>query len=223
MTTKVNLSQKGKQIDKATTLMIAAVAAASFIAIFSFVATRALLNKKAFQSRVITAKEKARDQLKENIVAVESLKDKYFDFSASNPNMLDGNPIGTGDRDGDNAKIILDALPSKYDFPGMVTGLEKLVSPYQSVTILATTDDEIIHSKDSTSTIKPVEITISTSIIADLEKNLEFLQTLDRSIRPIHLFTMTLNTVGSNITLEVTGKTYYQPATVYTIGSEEIK
>src|SRR5258708_5718319 len=108
-------STKRVQINKATATIVGVIAAASFVTVFSLIASRALLGQRAYQSRVIAAKEQAKKQLQDNLSAVSALQTQYKAFVGTNENILGGNPNGSGEKDGDNARIILDALPSKYD------------------------------------------------------------------------------------------------------------
>ena len=75
------------------------------------VASRALWSQRGYQSRVISEKEKAVSQLESNIAATNQLAISYNAFVSTPDNVIGGNPNGTGDRDGNNAKIVLDALP----------------------------------------------------------------------------------------------------------------
>ena len=115
-------------ISKASSTMVVATAVAAFIFIFSAVASKALFSQAAYQNKVIAKKKQALATLKADISAVDNLNNSYKTFIGTPTNVLGGNPTGTGDQDGDNAKIVLDALPSKYDFPALTTSLEKLIS-----------------------------------------------------------------------------------------------
>ena len=139
-----NRSVKHVQIDKANSRMVAIVAMAAFVVVFSLVASRALLGQRSYQARVIAGKQKAVKQLKDNITSVDSLVKSYSVFVSSSTNVLGGNSTGTGAQDGDNAKLVLDALPSQYDFPALATSLEKiLTSKNYKINSITGTDDEI--------------------------------------------------------------------------------
>src|SRR5689334_3056449 len=99
-----NSTSKKLQINKANSVMITAVAITSFIVVFSLVASKALLSQRGYQARVITKKEKARDQLKQNVTESEKLIASYKSFVSTSQNIIGGNPNGTGDKDGDSAK-----------------------------------------------------------------------------------------------------------------------
>lgn len=139
----MHVSTKRLQISKANTTIVVAVGVAAFTLAFSLVASRSLLAKQSYQNRVVAAREKARDQLDKNIVAVDELKIKYEAFIDRQENIIKGSSTGDGERDGDNARIVLDALPSKYDFPGLASSLEKVLEDGNyTITNLTGTDEE---------------------------------------------------------------------------------
>ncbi len=106
-------SAKRVQIDKANFTILIVMSVACFLTIFSLIASRALLQQRSYQAGVIEKKETAREQLKQNIVARDQLVDQYKIFVGNQQNLIGGSSSGTGDKDGDNAKLVLDALPSQ--------------------------------------------------------------------------------------------------------------
>jgi len=71
---------------------------------------------------------------------------------------LDGTHGGSGDNDGSNSKIILDALPSTYDFPALASSLEKLLaSKGVPVSSLSGTDDQL-NQETNTSSPTPAPV-----------------------------------------------------------------
>jgi hypothetical protein len=124
---KKNFTGKRLQIDQANKAVFTAVAVAVFVLIFSIVSIRSLLDLRSHQSQVIQAKRTAVKQLEANVEAVEELKIAYAEFVSRPENVIGGVATGNGDRDGDNAKIVLDSLPSIYDFPALTSSIEKLV------------------------------------------------------------------------------------------------
>src|SRR5574338_279847 len=116
MAQNLHISTKRILIDKANSTIVLAVGIAAFLTVFSMVSSKALLSRRAYQSKVIELQEKARDQLNAN----------YQAFVDRPENIIQGSSTGKGERDGDNAKIVLDALPSVYDFPGLTSSLEKI-------------------------------------------------------------------------------------------------
>ena len=66
-------SMKHLQIDKANTTIVTVVAIASFVTIFSLVATKTLVGQMSYQAKVIGQKTTARDTLKQNLTARNQL------------------------------------------------------------------------------------------------------------------------------------------------------
>src|SRR5690606_10637885 len=117
-------------------------------------------------------------------------------FVETPDNVIGGNPSGTGDNDGDNAKIVLDALPSKYDFPALATSLEKILKTrnYQ-INSISGTDDEVAQSSQTTATT-PIEMPFELSATGNINTAKDLLVLLERSIRPIQVDTVDIS--GSN-------------------------
>lgn len=193
--------------------MVIATAIAAFALTFTIIAGRALLNKRSYQAKVINGKEKAVDQLEANIKATNTLANSYKAFVSTSSNVLGGNPAGTGDRDGDNAKIVLDALPSQYDFPALASSLEKIaLDNGYKINSITGTDDEILQKENKESiNPEPLAIPFQIAVTTNLVGAKNLLNILERSIRPIKI--QTVNASGNNgeLDLVITAETYYQP------------
>lgn len=211
---KINLSTKRLQIDKANARIVAVIAAAVFVTIFAIVGSKALLDQRAYQSRVIAEKEIAKAQLKENLEALDSLKQSYERFVTTSENVIGGNPEGEGDRDGDNAKIILDALPSKYDYPALTSSLEKILNDNNfRIDSISGTDDEIAQSEqESTPDPQPIEMPFEVTVTSEYTKLHSLMQLLEISIRPMHISSLTFSGDDEATQLVIEAHTYYQPA-----------
>lgn len=220
-----NVSLKRVQINKANTTMVIATAVAAFVVTFSIIAGRALLNKRAYQARVIGAKEKAVDQLETNIKATNTLVNSYKAFVGTSANVLGGNPAGTGDKDGDNAKIVLDALPSQYDFPALTSSLEKLMkSNGFKLNTISGADDEVAQKQTPESgNPEPVPIPFDMSVSTNLPGAKNLLSLLERSIRPIKVKTLNISGNNSELDITVSAETYYQPQKSLKIETQVIK
>ncbi|MDB5185909.1 MAG: hypothetical protein JWL85_432 [Candidatus Saccharibacteria bacterium] len=224
---KLGLSSKRLQIDKANTTVTIAVAAATFVVIFSLFACRALLSTRSYQAKVINEKETAVRQLKANIEAVDKLVISYKEFSARPDNIINGISTGTGDRDGDNAKITLDALPSKYDFPALVSSIEKLVSQNNfRIVSISGIDQEVEQKTDGASpSPQPVELPFKATVSGAYDPMQELIKVFDQSIRPIQPQIVTFTAQGENkeVQLEFDAKTYYLPEKTLSITTKEVK
>ncbi len=217
-------SAKKLQIDKANATMVIFLAVAAFVAVFSLVASRALLSQRSYQSRVITEKKKALTQLKANNEAVIELSKTYKIFVTSPENIIGGSSTGTGDRDGDNAKITLDALPSKYDFPALATSMEKILTD-QNYTIdsITGTDDEIKQQTANSGEIKPVEMPFEISVRGGIDTTQGTIDLLRRSIRPMKIATITITATEQEINTSIKAVSYYQPQKTIRITTQVIK
>lgn len=222
---KKSFSTKRVQISRENSVMVGVIAGAAFLVIFSLIASKALLSQRAYQARVIAEKEVAARQLKENLKAVEQLTVSYRDFVGAPQNVLGGNPAGRGDKDGDNAKIVLDALPSKYDFPALATSLEKiLTSPSYRIESISGQDDELNQKdKESSPTPEVVEIPYEATVTGSYPAIQEAVRVMERSIRPFHIQSLELAGNDSDIRLTVEAKTYYQPEKNLKITTKVIK
>jgi hypothetical protein len=217
------MSGKRLQIDKANSTVVAFVAVAAFVTIFSLVASKALLGQRNYQSRVIKEKTKALNQLKANNEAAQKLVESYKGFVGEATNIISGSSSGTGDRDGDNARIVLDALPSKYDFPALATSLEKILTD-QNYTITAITgvDDELNQAAQAAGT-EPVEMPFQVGVTGTFDSIQSLVSVFERSIRPIYISRIDLNGSDNQLNVNISAKTYYLPEKTITITTKEIK
>ncbi len=221
---KVTLSSKRFQIDKANAQLAVIIAVSAFVTIFSVVSCKALLNKRAYQSRVIQKKELAAKQLTENLKARDKLVTTYQEFVASGVNLIGGTSGGSGLQDGDNARLILDALPSKYDFPALATSLEKILTErnYQ-IDSLVGIDDEIAQQKTDATTLQPIVMPFSIGVSGTYARINDLLSVFEDSIRPFHINKLQFSGTNSDLKLTLDAKTYYQPEKTLSIKKEVIK
>ena len=219
------VSTKRMQIDKANARIVVYVSVAAFILVFSLVATKMLVSQATYQNRVIGIKRAAVNQLKTDISATSQLKVAYQGFVDTSQNVIGGNPKGAGAQDGDNTKIVLDALPSGYDFPGLTTSLETLLgSQNVKINSIAGTDDEVAQSSNQSSVNpQPVPIPFSITVQGDYTGIQNVLGAFEKSIRPIQVQTLNITGSQGKLTLNVTAQTYYQPAKSLNIKKEVVK
>lgn len=217
-------SLKRLQINKANTIMVAAVATAAFVSVFSLVAARALWSTRGYQQRVINEKEATVAQLEANIAAVDDLVVAYKTFVDAPKNMMGGSSTGNGPRDGDNAKITLDSLPSKYDFPALATSLEKIMQDRKyTISAISGVDDEIAQSTVVATSAQPVEMLFDMSGTNDFSAATSLLATLERSIRPITVTKVGLSGSDGKLGVTVSAKSYYQPEKPLNVNKKVVK
>jgi hypothetical protein len=220
-----DISIKRMLIDKTNTRIVIYVSVAAFITVFSLVATKTLISQAAYQNKVIGVKRTAVKQLKSDIAATDELKTAYDAFNGTTQNVIGGNPTGDGQQDGNNAKIILDALPSSYDFPGLTTSLETLLNgQHVKITSIAGTDDEVAQSANQSSTSpQPVAIPFTTVNEGSYNDAQNVISAYEKSIRPMQLLSVDLAGTNGKLTLTVNAQTYYQPAKSLNIKKQVVK
>jgi hypothetical protein len=216
---------KRSLISKANSTMVIATTAAAFVLVFALIAGKSLVSQVGYQNRVIDAKKTALAQLREDLDARDSLQQSYKAFVAKNPNVLGGSTDVTGSRDGDNAKLVLDALPSKYDFPALTTSLEKMVGE-QNLKIdgISGTDQEIDQAGKQTSpNPSPVAMPFQLEVSGAYPSVQSLVDVFLRSIRPFQIQTLELSGDESSMSATITAQTFYQPEKSLKISEELVK
>lgn len=222
---KSDARSKRIAIDKVNGRVMLAVGIASFIVVFSLFAGKGLVSQGKYHSKVIKQKQNTLNQLKKNTDAANKLDQSYKEFVGSNENILGGDPRGTGDRDGDNSRIVLDALPSQYDFPALATSIEKMLKdnnfPIQSI---VGTDDEIAQAqKKSESNPQAVEMPFTFEVKTSPNSAKDLIGLLERSIRPIQVQKLTITEQTGQLSISVEAKTFFQPGKSLDVKKEVVK
>jgi hypothetical protein len=223
---KLEISTKRIAISKANAQMVIIVSVAAFVTVFCLVASKAVWSQTRYQASVTSVSEKAHKQLRENLSAFNNLQTAYNAFVSTGTNIIGGNPSGTGQNDGDNAKIVLDALPPTYDFPALASSLEGILkSGGYSVGNISGTDDQLAQQGNiSSPKPKPVSIPFSFTINNTSYPAIQqLIATLQSSIRPIQIDSLNINGGANNMTVTVNAHTYYQPAKSVNITKKVIK
>lgn len=218
-------SIKHVQIDKSQSTMLIMAGIAAFVLAFSLVGGKALVDQILYQNRVISAKKVAVQQLRSNVQAVSSLETSYKAFVNTPQNVLGGNPQGNGPNDGDNAKIVLDALPSKYDFPALTSSIEKLVTDQQlTINSISGNDDEVAQTGNGTSpNPKPIDMPFQLSANGSYKSTQSLIDTFNRSIRPIQIQKLQITGLQANLSLKIEAKSYYQPGKNFNMTKKVVK
>lgn len=216
---------KRSLISKANSTIVVATALSAFILVVGLVAGRSLVGQLLYQNRVIDAKKEALAQLRHNLDAVDSLEESYQDFVEKNPNVLAGSPDGAGPMDGDNAKIVLDALPSKYDFPALTSSLEKLITDQNLAFVGMTGNDEEVAQQEAQSATnpQPVVIPFEVQVTGQYGSIRNLVDVLRLSIRPFKIQNLELSGAESNMIVSIRAETYYQPAKDLTIETKVVR
>jgi Tfp pilus assembly protein PilO len=217
-------SEKRLLINQANSRIVAVTTAASFIVVFCLVASYTLVGQLAYQNRGLGKKKAALSQLKTDINSVQTLETSYTAFVQTPQNVLGGNTHGQGGMDGDNAKIVLDALPSKYDFPALATSLEKLaLSQGVNIESMTGTDDEVAQTDSASSTPAPIAMPFQITVTGNYASIQKVVKAFEQSIRPIQIQTLQLTGSDQKMQMNITAQTYYQPEKTLNIKTEVVK
>jgi hypothetical protein len=216
------------QIQKAQTSLFIVVVVACMISIFCLTSAKVLLSQGAYQLHVLNARHQAVKQLNDNIKAANQLVDQYNNvFENSGPLNVIGGKNDSGANavppDGDNARIVLDALPTSYDFPALVSSLSKILNSdnVQNISI-GGTDQSATADNAASAAPHPVNIDVPVSgsaSYADLQK---LINDLERSIRPYDITNLQLSGTNASMTFSLQMNTYYQPAKSLTVTNKVV-
>ena len=220
------ISTKRLAISKSNAQIVSTVAVAAFVTIFCLVASNAVWSQTKYQARVTKAKTIAHLQLQKNIDAFATLQSHYQAFNAATTNAIGGSSSGSGDNDGTNTKIILDALPSSYDFPALTASIEKILSDNKlAVSDITGTDDQVAQQTNVDSpNPQPVSIPFSFTIAnANYAAVQQAINALQNSIRPLQIDSMTISGGAGSMQLTVNAHTFYQPSKSLTISKQVVK
>lgn len=211
---------KRLQLDKAKTTIFIIVAGASIVSVGSLMVSRSLWQNTSYMGKVADKREDALKQLEENKVSVTALAESYESLVDENPNLLGGVPDGEGERDGNNATLILDALPNEYDFPALASSLEKLLIGY-TINSIEGVDDAIIQQTAAAS--GPVDMPFGVEVVTTYDSFKNLVGTFRRSIRPIAITKLELSGTNAALQVSIEAKTYYQPQLGLQIVDEQVQ
>jgi hypothetical protein len=206
-------SIKHLKIDKDQSTILIITVIATIITVFSLFALKALILKGNYQHRGINAKQSVVKQLQANIESSKKLVSQYSVFADQDPNLLGGSKEGQGARDGNNSRLSLDALPSKYDVPALASSIEKLLNDknadIKSITIK---DDPTANSDEPSPHPGVVAIPFSFQTSANVNGAQLLLQDFEKSIRPFDVSSIDVTGSDASLTVTINGQTYFQPA-----------
>lgn len=224
---KLAVAKKSLQIDQANSKIYIAVTVAVLVTIFSLVSTKALLDQAGYQRRVINARQATVKQLRTNLVDANSLSEQYNQFNSGTTNVIGGknssDPNATPP-DGDNARIVLNALPSTYDFPALISSMSKILSDNRvSTPSIGGSDQSKTIDGSASSTPTSVPVPLSISGVTNYEGVQNLLRDLERSTRPFDVSTLQLRGSNASMAFSFELNTYFQPAKKLTLSDKEVK
>jgi len=224
MSAKTEISSKHAAIDKNNTRIVVATAVASALAVFALVGGHSMISRMAYQRRVAKQQNAAIAQLKDDLSSINTLVNQYKIFSTANPNMLGVSSDGTTGDQGSNGRIVLDGLPSQYDFPALASSIEKILAGRGlQPTGLGGKDNGTTGTQTASPNPQPQSIRFNFSVATDYQTSKNLVADFERSIRPFKVITIGLSGTNSKLSLNVTMDTYYQPIKTLNISTKEVK
>jgi hypothetical protein len=224
---KLEISSKHMAIVKANAQIVGVVGVAAFVTIFCLVASKAVWSQNEYQTRVTKADNVAHKQLLTNIKAYSNLVVAYNAFNSAPTNVLGGSSSNSGtDNDGNNTKLVLDSLPSSYDFPALTSSIEKILDSgnFQIGAITGTDNQVAEQGNNSSANPQPVAMPFTFTVVNSNYTSIEqLITTLQESIRPIQIQQITLQGGDNSMELTVNAQTFYQPGKSLGINKQEVQ
>lgn len=224
---RLSLSSKRLKIDKAQSTILMVVCVCTAVTIFSLISTKALLSQAAYHRKEIAAKNAALKQVNANISSATTLITQYQAFNNTNPNAIGGkNSADPNVRppDGTNSRIVLDALPSKYDFPALVSSISNILAAngVASPSINGTDQSSSTNAAPAVSP-QPVAMPITLNGSATYASLQGLLRDLERSIRPFDVTNLQISGSASNVTFSIESTSFFQPPKTLVVTDKEVK
>ncbi len=190
------ISNKRELIQKAKSSQFLIVIIASVVVSASLIGTKILWAQRSYQAQIIDAKNEANETLESNIAAVEELGKSFDELEKSDI----------------TSSLVLDALPSKYDFPALVTTMEKLAT-LSGVEMLSFVGDDLTASSVNTEgQPSPVPMPFSVRVGGSYTNIKRFVTNMQKSIRPFNFEEMKIEAGESGVEVDFKMTTYYMPA-----------
>lgn len=199
------------------------------VAVFCLLGSKTLLSKTLYQQKVVSASNKANKQLDTNLKNASTLENQYSSlFENTDPSNVLGGKNDTSAQavppNIDNARLALDALPSIYDYPATVASLTKiLIDDGLTTPNITGTDQTGTVSSAASSSPAPVAIAMGFTGTGNYRSVQKVLSDLERSVRPFDVTTVQLSGTETQLTINASLTTYFQPAKVLGITPKEIK
>ncbi len=206
---KMNISgfTKRQLIEKSNTTVVISTIIAAMVVAFALVTLNFMWSLSGHHNRVIAEKSKASKILSENVENIEDLQASF--------NILEAGDV--------KSTTVLDALPSKYDYPALATTIESLISSSGLTMKSFSGDDKENEAIQESTKPEPVPIEFSLSVsgsYADIQK---FIDNMDRTIRPMKIVRIELQGSDNSMDANMKVVTYYQPSTSLEVETRTIE
>ncbi len=214
---------KRRLIESAGKMVFVWVAVAAGVVSLALVALQFVYQDFAFNNDILSKKFQAVSTLDKNIKAVDTL-DQNVKKLIANGDLSKAKAYP----EQDNLAVVLDALPTNASTTDLPAGLQKIIAPRAGVTLIsinvppgvATTAE----STEQPAEVQPVEQSYTVEIAGNYDAIKAFLQQLERSIRPLHVMSLSIQGASDKeLRAVMTLKTYYQPSKSIAIEEKELR
>ncbi len=219
---KLNLNSPNLKIVRENRHLLITVAVASALGVFCLASLKVLVSQALYQQHLISAKQAATKQLRANLSAAGALATQYKVFVETSPNIIGGAPKGSGPSDGDNAQIVLDALPVSYNFPGLTSSVDKILKERGISGSISGTDNSLNNKTAASSSPQPITISLTISATSSYANIQNLINDFMRSIRPFNINNLQINGNQGNMQLSLSVDSYYQAAKVFSLDKKPL-
>jgi len=223
-----DMINKRLKATKSESRLVIIVAVATIITVFGLVSTKTLLSQATYHKRVLDARNQALKQLEANIETANKLVNQYQIFQTGNTTNIIGGKNSTDANlqppDGDNARLVLNALPSKYDFPALISSVAKILNnnAIKNQAVDGTDESGTINS-DTAAKPEVVTITLEVQGTANYKAIQALVRDFERSTRPFDITKLDFKGSESSMAITLTVNTYFQPALTLDLVTKEVK
>lgn len=229
MATKEVALRKRQQIAKANRTMFLWVAGVSVIVGFAAVGSIFLMQKLAFNQKVINEKNNTVSVLTKNNAAVAELEENIRLLDTNEGlNSVKANPEDKA------LQVILEALPADANSLALGSSLQqKLIAGIDGLTLeslnvipvagVEVSDDSAVQDASTTTDETQNQITFNLAVSGDANALKALLERFERSIRAIDITNLVLEQANGKLTMTIDGRAYYEPARTIELKDKVVK
>lgn len=220
MATQETSLRKRQQITKANRMMFMWVAGTSAVVGIALVVSIFLLQKAWFNEKILSEKSNTASTLVKNNESADELKNQVRVLN-TNQALRDA----MLDSEDQPVQVVLDALPSDANSSALGASLQEKLLKGNGLTLEALSVDPVDGVESQDENIQDVgantgvegENTISfrftvSAAASNPDALRDLLRRMERSIRPINITALGIETQGDRLVLEAEGFSYYEPA-----------
>ena len=229
MATKEVALRKRQQIAKANRTMFLWVAGVSVIVGFAAVGSIFLMQKLAFNQKVINEKNNTVSVLTKNNAAVAELEENIRLLDTNEGlNSVKANPEDKA------LQVILEALPADANSLALGSSLQqKLIAGIDGLTLESlnvipvagaeVSDDSAVQDASTATDEAQNQITFNLAVSGDANALKALLERFERSNRAIDITNLVLEQANGKLTMTIDGRAYYEPARTIELKDKVVK